>query len=65
MSTRNPWHCHDCPIAVPSLSKAREHSKSSGPIYRRGKMMRHVLTQNEANAIVDRALDADSRGYSA
>ena len=64
MSRRAPWYCHDCEHTAPSLAAAREHSKSA-PVYRGGKVMRHVLTQNAENATADRNREPDARQYGA
>lgn len=62
--SRAAWHCHDCEHVAPSIGKAREHSKI-GPVYRNGKWMRHVLTQDADAAQADRERTADDRTYGA
>lgn len=59
------WHCHDCAFSAPSLPAARRHSSdpATGPVYRHGKWMRHVLTRDLPAAEGDRALTPDERTY--
>jgi hypothetical protein len=54
MTASGLWYCHSCEHTAPSLPAARRHAKDSGPVYRNGKAMRHLLTRDETAAIVDR-----------